>query len=103
MAEGIVAGAVLRARQILDDYVSIYPEDKDIALVMSVNNYPVVWTVTCPMGMRGNICKHAMKVFKCLHPDVEDAFIIRHAGTLKGTIEQALTTQPLMRFMRAGQ
>jgi hypothetical protein len=107
-AEGIVAGVVLRARQIPDDYVSIYPEDKDIALVMSVNNYPAVWTVTypdsiwaqcnCPMGMCGNICKHAMKVFKCLHPDVEDAFIIRHAGTLKGTIEAGIDNSTIDAF-----
>ena len=96
-AEGIVAGAVLRAREIPDEYVSIYPDDRDIALVLSVNNYPNVWIVTCPnsiwaqcncpMGMRGNICKHAMKVFKHLHPAVQDGFIIRFAGTLKGTIE----------------
>lgn len=107
-AEGIVAGAVLRAREIPDDYVSIYPEDKDIALVLSINNYPAVWTVTCPdsiwaqcdcpMGMRGNICKHAMKVFKCLHPDIEDAFIIRHAGTLKGTIEAGIDNAAIDAF-----
>ena len=96
-AEGIVAGAVLRAREIPDEYVSIYPDDRDIALVLSVNNYPNVWIVTCPnsiwaqcncpLAMRGNICKHAMKMFKYLHPDVQDGFIIRFAGTLKGTIE----------------
>ena len=69
-AEGIVVGAVLRARDIPDDYVSIYLDGEDIALVVSVNNYPAVWTVTCPdsiwiqcdcpMEMRGNIYKYAM-------------------------------------------
>ena len=28
-----------------------------------------------------------MKVFKLLYPKVEDTFIIRHAGTLKATME----------------
>ena len=107
-AEGIVAGAVLRAREIPDDYVSIYPDAQDIALVVSVNNYPSVWTVTCPdsvwaqcdcpLGKRGNICKHCVKVFKSLHPDVEDAFIIRHAGTLKGTIESGMDNSSLDAF-----
>ena len=46
--EGIVVGAVLRAREISDNYVFIYPEEKDVGLVISVNNYPVVWTMTCP-------------------------------------------------------
>ena len=44
------------------------------------------------MGMRGNICKHAVKVFKCLHPDIDDTLIIRHCGTLKGTIESGMDT-----------
>ena len=104
--EGIVAGVVLRAREIPDNYVFMYPDEKDVALVISVNNYPAVWTVTCPnstwaqcdypMGMRGNICKHQVKVFKLLHPKVEDAFIIRHAGTLKDTMEGELITLLLM-------
>ena len=104
--EGIVAGAVLRTREIPDNYVFMYPDEKDVALVISVNNYPAVWTVTCPnstwaqcdcpMGMRGNICKHQVKVFKLLYPKVEDAFIIRHAGTLKDTMEGELITLLLM-------
>ena len=107
-AEGIVAGAVLRAREIPDEYVSIYPDDRDIALVLSVNNYPNVWTVTCPnsiwaqcncpMAMRGNICKHAMK--KHLHPGVQDGFIIRFAGTLKGTIEAGTNNSVIDAFER---
>ena len=107
-AEGIVAGAVQRAREIPDEYISVYPKDQDIALVLSVNNFPAVWTVTCPdsiwaqcncpMGMRGNICKHAMKVFKTLHPEIEDAFIIRHAGTLRGTVEGGIDNSGIDAF-----
>ena len=37
--------------------------------------------------MRGNICKHQVKNFILLYPKVEDAFIIRHAGTLKDTMD----------------
>ena len=46
--EGIVVGVVLRARKILDNYVFMYLEEKDVALVKSVNNYPAIWIVTCP-------------------------------------------------------
>ena len=46
-SEGIVAGAVLRAREIHDNYVFMYPDEKDVTLVISVNNYLAVWTVTC--------------------------------------------------------
>ena len=30
--KGIVAGAVLRAREIPDNYIFIYPDEKDVAL-----------------------------------------------------------------------
>jgi hypothetical protein len=46
--EGIVSRAVLRARAISDNYVFMYPEEKDVMLVISVNNYLTVWTVICP-------------------------------------------------------
>ena len=79
--EEIVIGVVLRAREIFDNYVFMYLEEKDVPLVISVNNYPAVWTVTCPsstwaqcdcpMGMRGNICKHHVKVSKLFYYIVE--------------------------------
>jgi hypothetical protein len=109
--EGIVVGAVLRTREIPDNYVFMYPDEKDVTLVISVNNYPAVWTVTCPnstwaqcdcpMGMRGNICKHQVKVFKLLYPKVEDVFIIRHAGTLKGTMEGRTNNYAIHAFQGA--
>ena len=53
-----------------------------MALVISVNNYPAFWTVTCPnstwaqydcpLGMRGNIYKHHMKVFELFYCIVEE-------------------------------
>ena len=36
----IVASAILRIRNILDEYVNIFPDDRDIALVLFVNNMP---------------------------------------------------------------
>ena len=79
--EEIVIGVVLRAREIFDNYVFMYLEEKDVPLVISVNNYPAVWTVICPsstwaecdcpMGMRGNICKHHVKVSKLFYYIVE--------------------------------
>lgn len=95
-AEGIVAGAVLRAREIPDSHVLIYPNDEDIALVVSVNRFPQVYSITapntiwaqcsCPWAQKGNICKHAVKVFKLLNEGVTDHAIIRHAGSLRGTL-----------------
>lgn len=45
-AEGIVASVVVCAWDIPGEYVSLYPKGLDIALVVSVNNYPHIWTVT---------------------------------------------------------
>ena len=83
--EGIVVAAVRRAREIFHNYVFMYLEEKGVTLVISVNNYPAVWTATCPnctwaqcdcpMGMRGNICKHHVKDFKlfyCILEETED-------------------------------
>ena len=94
-AEGIVANAVLRARNIPDEDVLIC-EDQTVAFVASQTDFPQVWTVTnpntdwahcdCYLGMRENVCKHAMKVFKMINKDVENGAIIRYAGTLRGTI-----------------
>jgi hypothetical protein len=36
--------------------------------------------------MRGNICKHVMKVFRMLNTQVEPGDIIRYDGFLRGTI-----------------
>ena len=80
--EEFVIGVVLRACEIFDNYVFMYPKEKDVALVISVNNCPAIWTVTCPsstwtqcdcpMGMRGNICKHHVKVYKLFYCIVEE-------------------------------
>lgn len=38
--EGIVVGIVLWAREIANNYVFMYPKEIDVALVISLNNYP---------------------------------------------------------------
>lgn len=92
--EGIVASAIIRANDIPDTNVLIC-EDEDVAFVGSVNNRPKVWTVKCPnsewaqcdcpVANEGMICKHTIKVFKMLHPGIEDGAIVREAGTRHGT------------------
>ena len=94
-AEGIVASAVIRAEEIPDEHVGI-DEEQDVAYVVSQTNFPVIWVVTspnsdwahcsCPLDMRGNVCKHAVKVWRMLNPIAHPADIIRYAGTLRGTI-----------------
>ena len=92
--EGIVASAIIRADAIPDTNVLICIDD-DVAYVGSVNNRPKIWTIhspnsewaqcDCPIVAQGMICKHTMKVFKMLHPEIEDGIIVRHAGTEHGT------------------
>ena len=94
-AEGIVANAVIRALDIPDEHVRI-SEEANVAYVASQTNFPTIWVVTspnsdwahcnCPLGMRGNMCKHAVKAFKMINKDVSGSDIIRYAGTLRGTI-----------------
>ena len=43
--EFLIASAILLAHEIPDSYVYLNPEGDDIALVVSVNNYPKIWTV----------------------------------------------------------
>lgn len=91
--EGIVCSAIIRASAIPDTNVLICM-DEDVAYVGSVNNRPKVWTIhspdsewaqcDCPVAREGMICKHTIKVFKMLHPDVQDGVIVREAGTMHG-------------------
>jgi hypothetical protein len=94
-AEGIVANAVIRTLEIPDEHVSIL-EEVNVAYVASQTNFLTIWVVTspnsdwahcnCPLGMRGNMCKHAIKVFRMINTDVLGSNIIRYACTLRGTI-----------------
>ena len=96
--EGIVANVVIRALEIHDEYVLIC-EDEDVAYVASKTNFLTIWLVissntdwaqcNCPMGMRGNICKHVVKVFRMLNTKVEPGDIIKYVGSLRGTIQAA--------------
>ncbi len=38
----------------------------------------------CPFIAQGIICKHVMKVFKTLHPNIGDGSIVREISTLHG-------------------
>ena len=87
--EGIVVTTIIRANAIPNTNVLICP-DEDVAYVGSINNRPIhssdfEWAqCDCPIAKEGMICKHTMKVFKMLHPDVEDGVIFREAGTKHG-------------------
>ena len=94
-AHDIVASAVIRALDILDEHV-IISEGVNVAYIASQTNFPTIWVVTslnsdwahynCPLGMRGNMCKHVIKVFRMINTDVLGYDIIRYACTLRGTI-----------------
>lgn len=92
--EFLIANAILLAYGIPDSYVYLNPEGEDIALVVSVANYPKVWTVygtdtewaqcDCFIGQQNTMCKHVMKVFLMKHPDIDEGLILREAGTRCG-------------------
>jgi hypothetical protein len=90
--EGIIANALLRARDILDTNVLLCPNGEDIAFVASTNHMEKVWTIhtlaskwpqcDCPLATQGIVCKHVVKVFKMIHPNIRDGSIVRETGTL---------------------
>lgn len=92
--EFLIASAILLAHEIPDSYVYLNPEGDDIALVVSINNYPKIWTVygtdtewaqcDCFVGQQNTMCKHVMKVFMMKHPAIDEGLIIREAGTRCG-------------------
>ena len=100
--EGIVVTAIIRAKAIPDTNVLICLDD-DVAYVGSINNRPKVWTIhsldfewaqcDCSIAREGMICKHTVKVFKMLHPDVEDGVIFREAGTKYGIDRETLLSR----------
>ena len=91
--EGIVVTTIIRTNAIPDTNVLICA-DEDVAYIGSINNHSRVWTIhspdsewaqcDCPIAKEGIICKHNVKVFKMLHPDIEDGVIFREAGTKHG-------------------
>jgi hypothetical protein len=107
-AEWVVASAVLRSNDIPDHLVKLFPGSQDVAQVISVNHYPDVYTIlapgeeyaqcNCSWTDQGNICKHAVKVYKMIHPKVDDGTIIRRRGTLHGTCATGVDTTDLDSF-----
>ena len=100
--EGIVASAIIRATAIPDTNVRICL-DEDVAYVGSINNRPKVWIIhspdsewaqcNCPVASEGMICKHTVKVFKMLHPEVDDGVLFREAGSKHGIDRETLLSQ----------
>jgi hypothetical protein len=107
-AERVVVSAVLRSNDIPDHLVKLFPGGQDVAQVISVNHYPQVYTIlapgeeyaqcNCSWVDQGNICKHAVKVYKMIHPEVDDGTIIRRRGILHGTCAAGVDTTDLDSF-----
>ena len=94
--EQFVINAVLKAREIPDSCVTLPIANNGPALVTSMNNANLysVYSPECEWGccdcmwaLKGNICKHQIKVLMILHPELAEGTITRYCGSLAGTCE----------------
>ena len=95
--EQFVINAVLKAREIPDSCVTLPIADDRPALVTSKTNPTKLYSVynpdcewgccNCAWALKGNICKHQVKVLMILHPSLAEGTITRYCGSLAGTTE----------------
>ena len=108
--EQFVINAVLKAREIPDSCVTLPIATDGPALVTSMNNTAKLYSVyspdcewgccDCMWALKGNICKHQIKVLMILHPDLAEGTITRYCGSLAGTCEggRANMLDPVVHF-----
>ena len=95
--EQFVINAVVKARKIPDSCVTLPIADDGPALVTSSNNPSTLYSMyspdcewgccDCAWALKGNICKHQIKVLMILHPSLAEGTITRYCGSLAGTDE----------------
>ena len=95
--EQFVINAVLKARDIPDSCVTLPIADDGPALITSKTNPSKLYSVyspdcewgccDCMWALKGNICKHQVKVLMILHPSLAEGTITRYCGSLAGTSE----------------
>ena len=95
--EQFVINAVLKAREIPDSCVTLPIADDGPALVTSKTNPDKLYSVyspdcewgccDCMWALKGNICKHQIKVLMILHPSLAEGTVTRYCGSLAGTTE----------------
>ena len=94
--EYIVVGTLLKARNILDNHVTVPIEVGAPATIRSCTKPDVLYTIfnlgsewaccTCSQANQGYICKYKLKVLRMLKPELEEGSIARLCGSLKGTV-----------------
>ena len=95
--EQFVINVVLKAREIPDSCVTLPIACDGPALVTSKTNASKSYSVynpdcewgccDCAWALKGNICKHQIKVLMILHPNLAEGTITRYCGSLAGTTE----------------
>ena len=95
--EQFVINAVLKAREIPDSCVTLPIAYDGPAIVTSKTNASKMYFVynpdcewgccDCVWALKGNICKHQIKVLMMLHPSLAEGTITRYCGSLAGTTE----------------
>jgi hypothetical protein len=93
--ERVVINSPLQARKIPDHCVTLPIEAGEPAYVTSnkrphlryaVHNPETEWgCCECPHSMKGNLCKHHLKVLRMTRPDLAEGGIVKVCGTLYGT------------------
>ena len=108
--EQFVINAMLKTREIPDSCVTLPIADDGPALVTSKTNPTklyYVYSLDCEWGccdcmwaLKGNICKHQIKVLMILHPELAEGTITRYCGSLAGTCEggRANMLDPVVHF-----
>ena len=95
--EQFIINVVLKAREIPDSCVTLPIANDGPALVTSkttAGKLYIVYNPDCEWGccdcmwaMKGNICKHQVKVLMMLHPSLAEGTITRYCGSLASTKE----------------
>jgi hypothetical protein len=108
--EQFVINVVLKAREIPDSCVTLPIANDGPALVTSSNDPSKFFSVyspdcewgccDCMWALKGNICKHQIKVLMMLHPDLAEGTITRYCGSLAGICEggRANMMDPVVHF-----
>jgi len=113
--QDVAVSALMKAREIPDSDVALNQLPKNCAVVTSREHWVVQYFVrnprkewagcNCAWAQRGNICKHVVKVFLTIHPNIDKGttacFCGKQAGNATGAMGRLLSPTRLGETMEA--